>query len=381
MPRTSDFGRSPCSPRSSRERSILASLVALSIALTTQAGSTGGDLKSSVDEIFSSLNRSDAPGCAVAVIKEGRVVHERGYGMANLEYGVAITPDTVFYIASLSKQFTAAAVALLVEEGKISLQDDLRKYVPEIPIYPQPVRVRHLVHHTSGLKDYLGLWHDSGRSYADSIPEDQAIALIARQEALEFTPGSKFSYSNSGYFLMSVIVKRVSGMSLAQFTERKIFAPLGMKDTHFHDDRTRIVPNRATAYYQRSAEQGGGLGIFQTSFDLVGDGGLFTTVRDMVRWDQNFYHNVVGRSGLKLIQQLLSTEPLNDGTQNSYAFGLRHQEVEGRNAVLHGGAFIGFKAYYARLPQQRLSVVTLCNGNDIRAQDLNRAALRAALAP
>lgn len=331
---------------------------------------------SKVDAVFAPWNRSDSPGCAVAVVRDGQVVHERGYGMANLDYGIAITPDTVFYIASVSKQFTAAAVALLAEEGKISLEDDIRKYVPEIPAYQQPIRVRHLVHHTSGLRDYLGLWTDSGRSYADSIPEQEAIALIARQDGLEFAPGSQYSYSNSGYFLLSVIVKRASGKPLSQYAQEKIFAPLGMKDTHFHDDRTRIVSNRASSYFKKKPEEGGGLGLFQTSYDLVGDGGLLTTVRDLVRWDQNFYRNTLGTRGAALIEQLQSTEPLTDGKPSTYAFGLMHREIEGMKAIGHSGSFLSFTADYVRIPEQRLSAITLCNSS-VNPGKLNRDALLA----
>lgn len=316
-----------------------------------------------VDAAFASWNRADTPGCAVAVVHNGHVIHERGYGMANLDYGIAITPDTVFYIASVSKQFTAAAVALLAEEGKISLDDDIRKYVPEIPSYQQTIRVRHLIHHTSGLRDYLALWSKSGRSYADSITEAEAIALIARQDGLEFTPGSTYNYSNSGYFLLSVIVKRASGKPLSQYAQEKIFTPLGMRNTHFHDDRSLIVPNRASAYFKRKPEQGGGFGIFLTSYDLVGDGGVLTTVRDMVRWDRNFYRNELGTRGATLIAQLQSTEPMNDGTPGEYAFGLLPRQIDTMKAVGHPGTFIGFNADYVRIPDRRAAMITLCNGD------------------
>ncbi|MBL8267040.1 serine hydrolase domain-containing protein [Steroidobacter sp.] len=344
------------------------------VSLPARSDADVADVSSRVDAVFAPVSRTDGPGCAVTVVKDGQVVHERGYGMANLDYRVAISPDTVFYIASVSKQFAAAAIALLAEEGKISLDDDIRKYVPEIRKYKKPILVRHLVHHTSGLRDYLDLWSSSGRSYADSIPEAEAIALIAKQDGLDFLPGSQYKYSNSGYFLLSVIVKRASGQSLSQYTEAKIFAPLGMRNTHFHDDRTRIVPNRATAYFTKKPEEGAGQGAFQTSFDLVGDGGLLTTVRDMVRWDQNFYNNVLGTRGAALIEQLQSTEPLTDGKPSTYAFGLMHRDLEGLKAIGHSGSFIGFRADYLRIPEQKLSAITLCNGA-MDAGKMNREAL------
>jgi CubicO group peptidase (beta-lactamase class C family) len=325
-----------------------------------------------VDQVFSEWDKPDSPGCAVGVFRNGKVAYERGYGMASLEHSVPITADTVFYIASVSKEFTAAAVVLLAEEGKISLDDDIRKYVPEIPAYERPITLRHLIHHTSGLKDYLVLWHESGRSHMDSIPEGEAIALIARQDGLEFTPGSQFKYSNTGYFLLSVIVKRASGMPLSAYAEKNIFKPLGMTNTHFRDDRTRIVPHRASAYFRPEGSAEKGLSVYLSSFDLVGDGGLLTTVRDFYLWDQNFQHNILGKRGKAFIDQLLTTEPLSDGTPNNYAFGLMLRDYKGAKTVGHGGAFLAFRADYVHVPVLNVSVVALCNQNEIAAGELTR---------
>lgn len=356
-------------------KSMMSLLMAAACVSSVAAPASADELSTSVDALFAPWNRADGPGCAVAVVNDGKVVHERGYGMANLDYGIAITPDTVFYIASVSKQFTAAAIALLAEEKKISLDDDIRKYVPEIPAYQKPILVRHLVHHTSGLRDYLELWTKSGRSYADSIPEAEAIASIARQDALNFTPGSAYYYSNSGYFLLSVIMKRASGKSLSQYAQDKIFGPLGMTNTHFHDDRSRIVPNRATAYFKNKPEEAV-FSEFRTSYDLVGDGGVLTTVRDLVRWDQNFYQNKLGTRGQALIAQLESTEPLTNGKAGEYAFGLLRREIGGMKAIGHPGTFIGFKADYVRIPAQRTSMITLCNG-DAEVTKLSNSVLSA----
>lgn len=356
---------------------MAASLLATAMTMTSlpASGAAGHSLEARVDEVFAEWNKPDTPGCALSVMRDGKPAYERGYGMANLDYHEPITPDTVFYIASMSKQFTAAAVALLAEEGKISLGDDLRKYVPEIPAYEKTITIANLVHHTSGLRDYLGLWHDAGRSYADSIPEKEAIALIAKQDKLEFTPGSAYRYSNSNYFLLSVIVKRASGKSLRQYAEERIFAPLGMRSTHFHDDATLIVPLRASAYFRRDAAQGGGLALFQSSFDLVGDGGLLTTVRDFQLWDRNFYHNVLGRRGQKLIDQLLSTEPLSDGKPNDYAFGVVPGEYRGLRSVGHSGNFLAFSTDFIRIPERRLTVVVYCNSDEAEAKAMSRKVL------
>lgn len=355
-----------------RHCALAAGAVSLLICMEASAAAKAESLGARIDKVFAQWNKPDSPGCAVGVFRNGKVAYEHGYGMANLEQGVPITPDTVFYIASVSKEFTAASVALLAEEGKISLDDDIRKYVPEIPAYDRPITIRNLIHHTSGLRDYLGLWAKSGRSHVDSIPESEAIALIAKQDGLDFTPGSQYKYSNSGYFLLSVIVKRASGMPLSAYAEEHIFKPLGMNNTHFHDDRTRIVPHRASAYFQREPEQGGGLGLYQTSYDLVGDGGLLTTVRDFYRWDQNFQHNVLGKRGQAFIEELQSTDPLSDGKPSNYAFGLTLSDYKGMKIIGHGGAFISFKADYVRVPELALSVVALCNQDEIEPKTLTR---------
>lgn len=371
----------------SRQCRALAASGLLLFVMTVKSTVLAGALPDKVDDVFASLNRSDAPGCAVSLVEDGRVVYERGYGMANLDYGIAISPQTVFYVASLSKQFTAAAVALLAEEERISLDDDIRKFVPELPAYEHPIRVRHLVHHTSGLPLYMDLWakrHPWGkpeRFWVSAIPEQEAIALLAGEKELEFVPGSRFRYSNSGYFLLSVIVKRASGRPLSQYADERIFRPLGMKNTHFHDDSSQIVRNRATAYLRKAPQEGGGFGAYHTSYDLVGDGGLFTTVGDLVLWDQNFYHNILGRRAQSLVQQLQSGEPLTDGTPNTYAFGLKPEDFEGRKAIGHGGWFIGFRSDYLRIPDKKMSAITLCNGEGNDPHELNRAALRAMLTP
>lgn len=355
---------------------VLAASVLLPMCASTLAASAKPS-KARIDAVMAEYNRTDGPGCAVSVVQNGAVAYENGYGMANLEHQVPITPDTVFYIASVSKQFTAAAVALLAEEGRISLQDDLRKYVPEMPDYGKPIAIHNLIHHTSGLRDYLNLWDQSHQSFADSISELQAIEIIARHPGLEFPTGDKYQYSNSNYMLLSLIVKRASGMSLRQYAEEKMFKPLGMRHTHFHDDRTMIVPNRASAYFKRAAKDGGGpdggeLGLFQTSFDLVGDGGLLTTVRDLVLWDRNYYHNVLGTRGQALIEQLTSTEPLNDGSANAYAFGLQIGEYGGLKSVSHGGSFIGYRSMLMRIPQRQLSVIMLCNAAEADTGKLSK---------
>jgi CubicO group peptidase (beta-lactamase class C family) len=311
-----------------------------------------------VDRIFSRYNRTDAPGCALGVFQNEAIVYRRGYGMADLNQGIAIDPSTVFYVASTSKQFTALSIALLAEQGKIRLDDPVRKWVPELPAYADRITIDHLVHHTSGIRDYLGLWQLSGRSAADEITDEAGLDLIARQRAADFEPGAQWSYSNSGYFLLSVIVKRASGLSLRQFAEQNVFRPLGMGQTHFHDDNTMIVPHRAEGY---QPDGKGGFQIVRTSFAAVGDGGLLTTVEDLFKYDANFYHNRLGGLGAQLIEQVTTPGRLANGDPLTYAFGLMIGTHRGLKVVEHGGSFIGFRAQLVRFPTEKFSVAVLCN--------------------
>ncbi len=319
------------------------------------AGAPDPDPKA-IDAIFARYDHTSTPGCALGVFRDGRIVYSRGYGMADLNHGTWITPTTVFYIASVSKQFAAFSIALLAEEGRISLDDPVRKWVPELPGYTDPIRIRHLVHHTSGIRDYLGLWTLAGRPFTDEIPQEAAIDLIARQRSLDFAPGSRYSYSNSGYILMAEIVKRASGKSLREYAHDKMFEPLGMRQTHFHDDNGMIVPGRAESYERR----GDTYRAIRSSYALVGDGGLLTTIEDLLRWDNNFYQNRLGRGGQGLIDQVITPGGL-DSAQASYAFGLTPGSYRGLATVGHGGAMFGFRTNMVRFPSERLTVTVLCN--------------------
>jgi len=205
-------------------------------------------LTDKVDELFTVWDTPDSPGCALGIIKDGKLIYKRGYGMANLEHNIPISATTVLRIGSTSKQFTAMSIALLAEQGKISLDDDIRKCLSEMPEYESPITIRHLIHHTSGIRDYLELMELAGRRDDDYYTDDEAIDMLARQKELNFKPGDEFLYSNSGYFLLSAIAKRASGKSLREFAQENIFKPLSMNNTHFHDDHTMIVKNRAAGY-------------------------------------------------------------------------------------------------------------------------------------
>ncbi len=326
-------------------------------------------LTDQVDKLFASWDKSDSPGCALGIIKDGQFIYKRGYGMANLEYNIPITPESVFRIGSTSKQFTAMCLVLLEEEGKLSLDDDIRKYLPEMPECESPITIRHLLHHTSGIRDYLTLMSLAGERDDDFYVDEEVVDLLAGQKELNFKPGEEHLYSNSGYFLLSVIVKRVTGRPMRAYAQEKIFAPLGMNQTHFHDDHTMVTKNRASGY---SPKRGGGFSISMTTLDMIGDGGIFTCVDDLLLWDQNFYHNRLGKARPELIDRLITPGTLNSGEKLDYALGLTVNDYRGLKMVSHGGAFVGFRAEMIRFPEQRFSVIVLANLSTINPSKLAR---------
>ena len=327
--------------------SILIVVFVLSVAIADEK-------TDKVDELFAKWDSTVSPGAALAIIKDGQIIYQRGYGMADLEHNIPITPTSVFRIASTSKQFTAACIAILAQEGKLSLDDDIRKYIPELHVYDKPVTVRHLIHHISGIRDYLTLAELAGMAEFDSYNPQDSIEQLARQKRLNFSPGDDFLYSNSGYFLLGIIVQRVSGKSLNDFAQVHIFKPLGMKNTHFHDDHTMIVKNRACGYSPTKQ----GYRISMTSLDHVGDGGIYTTVEDLYLWDQAFYTNQLGE---ELMELLVTQGVLNSGKKLDYAFGLVISDYKGLKTVSHGGSFVGFRTAMIRFPEHRFSVVCLAN--------------------
>jgi len=330
-------------------------LLWISLFLTFLISFAAADEKTAkVDKLFAKWDSTISPGAAMAIIKEGKIIYKRGYGMANLEHNIPITSTSVFRIGSTSKQFTASCIVILALEGKISLDNDIRKYVPELYKYEKPITVRHLIHHTSGIRDYLTL--ASIAALPDDYfytPED-SVELIARQKRLNFLPGEEHLYSNSGYFLLGEIVKRVSGKSLNDFAQEHIFKPLGMKNTHYHDNHTKVVKNRADGYSPIKR----GFRINMTTLDHVGDGGVFTTVEDLFLWDQAFYNYELGKELMDLIQ---TPGALNNGEKLNYAFGLGIDKYKGLKSISHGGGFVGFRAEMVRFPDQKFTVICLAN--------------------
>jgi len=315
-------------------------------------------LTAQVAKIFQKMNAPDSPGCALGIVKDGQLIYKRGYGMANLDYNIPISPQSVFHIASISKQFTAMSILLLAKRGKLSLDDDIHKYLPELPRYQSPITIRHLIHHTSGIRNFIQLAELAGMHASNvHLTDDDFLGLIARQKELNFKPGDEEVYSNSGYFLLGLIVKRVSGESLREFAGETIFKPLGMTNTQFVDDRTLVVKNRATAYLPNS---NAGFSLAIRLDDRVGNAGLYTSVEDLFLWDQNFYNNKLG-GGPDLITEQLSTGRLNNGKTINYAFGLGVGEYKGLQTISHGGSGGGFTSVMIRFPEQNFSVMCLCN--------------------
>jgi len=319
-----------------------------------------------VDKLFAPWGKPDTPGCAVAVIKDGKILYKRGYGMANLELNIPISSQTVFYIGSLSKQFVALCAAMLEKQGKLSFDDDIHEYVPELPEYGTPITIRHLIHHTSGLRDYLTLLDIAGMNFGFFHQQD-VLDLISRQKGLNFDPGEEYLYSNSGYFLLGIIVERASGKTLREFAEKNIFKPLRMKNSRFQDDYRMLIKNRASGYFPAGKEQ---YKNYLTTYDCVGAGGLYTSVEDLFLWDQNFYHCRVG--GKDLIDKMHTRGKLNNGETLDYAYALLLSSYKGLNTVQHGGALGGYRSVLIRFPEQNFSVICLANLSSFNPSKLSR---------
>jgi CubicO group peptidase (beta-lactamase class C family) len=309
-----------------------------------------------VDRVFAAYALPSSPGCAVGVARDGRTVFSKAYGMADLEHDVPATPATVYEAGSVSKQFTAAAVVLLAQQGKLSLDDDVRKYIPEVPDYGTPITIRHLLTHTSGLRDWgsvasIAGWPRTTRVHTHA----HVLDIVGRQRGLNYPPGTAYSYTNTGYNLLVILVDRVSGMPFAEFEKKHLFDPLGMTSTQWRDDFTRIVKNRAVAY-------SGGRGGFSSDMpfeNVHGNGGLLTTVGDLLIWTENLQTGKVG--GRAFLDEMHRQGVLTDGRTITYASGLMIGVYDSVPEVSHTGSTAGYRAFLARYPQQRLAVAVLCN--------------------
>jgi CubicO group peptidase (beta-lactamase class C family) len=323
--------------------------------------------RTDVDKVFAPWDSRQSPGCAVGIYKDGAIAYERGYGMADLEHDVPIAPDTPFYVGSVSKQFTAFAAALVIQQGKAGPDDSIRKYFPELPEYANAITVRHLVHHTSGLRDFYTLLAIAGKRQDDLYDNFAILRLAARQQELNFAPGTDYLYSNTGYALLASLVGRAGGTSFGAFVDDNIFKPLGMASSHVHDDDTRLVRGRAFGY---SGTAAAGFRLATSTAERVGAGGVFSTIRDLIKWDENFYTGKVG--GRALIDQVETVGKLNAGKPLTYAWGLIISTYRGQRIVDHGGSLVGYRAQLTRFPDQHVSIAVLCNLASITTAPLAR---------
>ena len=327
-----------------------------------------------IDSVFAAYDRTTSPGCALLARKDGATVYARGYGMASLELGVPNSPRTVMDIGSASKQFTAAVVLLLAQEGKLSLDDEVQRWVPGVPRMKQPVTLRHLLHHTSGWRDYTDLMVFDGMQEEAVTTAADALRSLGRQRALNFEPGTFFTYSNTGFFLLGQAAERASGRSMRDLLRERIFAPLGMTHSDLFDDHSRVFPDRAPSYSPAGA---GEWRVASANWEQTGDGAIQTSVEDLARWDANFDDPVVG--GRALVDALQQTVQLSDGAPLTYAGGLFVERVRGVRRVQHGGAWAGYRAATLRYPGLRTSVYVTCNAGDAAASTFAERAAAAIL--
>ena len=310
-----------------------------------------------IDSVFSQWNRTDGPGCLLGAKLKDEAPIIRGYGMANLEYGVPLRPESISESGSVAKQFTAAAVGLLALRGQLSLDDDIRKHLPEVPDFGKTITIRHLLTHTSGLRDQWGLLSLQGWGPGSQVHSlDQILDLVSRQRRLNFDPGTEYLYSNTGYALAALIVRRVSGKPLAEFSRDELFLPLGMEHTEWRDDYRRVVPGRATAYARE-----GNRWVQDMPFTMVhGNGGLLSSMADLLVWNDALTTGKIPGGGA-LVRMLEEPFRLVDGTSTGYGLGLQEETNGGRRAIGHGGATAGYRTYLVRWPEPGLSVAVWCN--------------------
>ena len=340
----------------SMPRTAAAVLLALTVPMSSSARQVQGSLAEQIDARFEHLTRSSSPGLAMVVVRNGEVVLRRGYGLANLEHQIPITPSTVFDIASVSKQFTGLAISILVEEGRISLEDDVRDYIPELADFGHTITIDHLVHHTSGIRDWPGTLGVAGWRMDDVISFDQILTFVFNQEDLNFVPGAEYTYSNTGFNLLAEVVARATGKSFRQWTWENLFEPLDMTSTHFHDDHTEVVPNRANGY---SRGPGGTWQAVPNGLTALGSSSLYTSVDDLAKWVMNFDDPRAGSPSA--LERMKTRGVLNDGSRIGYAFGVNIGEYRGLPTVSHGGSWAAFRTALIHFPEQDFGIVVLAN--------------------
>ncbi|HUS02185.1 MAG TPA: serine hydrolase domain-containing protein [Chitinophagaceae bacterium] len=309
-----------------------------------------------IDALFTKWNNTSSPGCAIGIVRNDSLIYAKGYGLANIEYQVPITPETIFHMASVSKQFSAYSIVLLARQGKLKLDDDIHKYLHWFPDLKQKITIRHLLNHTSGIRDQWQLLAISGTRLDDVIMQEHIVKLLSKQQALNFKPGEQYSYSNSGFTMLAEIVRSVTGQTLRQFTDSAIFKPLGMNNTHFHDDYNEIVKNRAYSYGRKNSNE-----YFNSilSYSNAGATSLFTNVTDMAKWIMNLYNPKIGTQ--KDIEQLTQKGILNNGKEQSYALGIVVDKYKGWKQYSHSGGDAGYRTYITAFPDLKMGFIVFSN--------------------
>lgn len=314
-----------------------------------------GDANAAIDALFADRDRPGHPGCALAVAGNGTLIYTRGYGYANLDYDIPVTPQTVFDVGSVTKQFVAASLTMLAQDGKLSLDDDVRRWLPELPEYGSPITLQHMIWHTSGLRDYLNLFPLAGRTHYYPISHPQILDMMSRQRALIFPPGDQYAYSNTAYMLLAQVIERAGGQTLGEFTKARIFGPLGMSGSLMYDDYEKIIPRRATGY--DVGDDGRVRQVHNYNFDVAGDGQMYTTVEDLLRWD-DYLH---GAAKPAILAQMLTEGHLNNGEPTGYAQGIELGEYRGQRTLQHTGSSWGSRSVLMRFVDPALSIAIACN--------------------
>ena len=334
-------------------------IVAITNTSTVCSQSIPDSMSRKIDSLFKTWANTNSPGCAIGIVRNDSLIYAKGYGMANLEYGIPVTPETIFHMASVSKQFTAYSIVLLAKQGKLQLDDDIHKYLSWFPGMKEKITIRNLLNHTSGIRDQWQLLAISGTRLDDVITQDHIIKILGKQEALNFNPGEQYSYSNSGFTMLAEIVRSVSGQSLRQFTDSAIFKPLGMNNTHFHDDYTEIVKNRSYSYERKDSIHYANSIL---SYSNAGATSLFTNISDMSKWIMNFYNHKVGDQ--KDIDLLTQKGKLNSGKEQSYASGIISDTYNGWRQFSHGGGDAGYRTYVTVFPDLKMGFMVFSNLGD-----------------
>jgi len=347
-------------------------MLSLLLSTGTRAESLDPGVEKRLDGLVSSWQGDDRPGGVIGVVRDGELVYDHAFGVTNVDRGTPITTDTTFYIASTAKQFTAAAVALLAKEHKLSLDDDIRKHLPEMPAYEVPVRVYHLIHQRSGLRDFYELAVLADLRLPKFNGNSDVLQLVSQQKALNFRPGSDFGYSNSNYVLLAEIVRRVSGQSFPNYLQSHVFGPLGMTQSRFQSGNDSSIPGRAYGHSFRNGRFVSGAG----EFSFLGQGGMYTTVQDLAKWTANFATGKWG--GKKLVSQLVTPPMLAAGDHKNpmfgdYAFGLMPGMYRGLRYIHHSGGAFGSTAEVLQFPDQRAAIIVLSNAPDADAREVARS--------